>query len=180
MKPGDIVDVTVTYLEMRARPAVGIAPAPMTRGLSLLRLEEPPLSFWRYLYGTVGAEHDWTDKLKWSDEDLAAFVQDPQVELNVAYLTGWPAGFYQLDFRDGMTCDLSYFGLMPEAIGRGLGRWLLTTAIHSAWDRDITRLTVNTCTLDHPQALPLYQRVGFTPLERQTYKRKIGVGAVEE
>ena len=34
----------------------------------------------------------------------------------------------------------------------------------NAWSHPIPRLTVNTCTLDHPRALPLYQRMGFRAL----------------
>jgi hypothetical protein len=37
----------------------------------------------------------------------------------------------------------------------------------SAWAQPISKLLVNTCTLDHPRALPLYQRLGFTPYSRE-------------
>jgi GNAT superfamily N-acetyltransferase len=68
--------------------------------------------------------------------------------------------------------DLAYFGLVPEAVGQGLGRFLLETAVHLAWDRPgATRVTVNTCSLDHPRALPLYQRAGFEPVRRETRRR---------
>jgi ribosomal protein S18 acetylase RimI-like enzyme len=32
-------------------------------------------------------------------------------------------------------------------------------------------MTVNTCTLDHPRALALYQRLGFTPIAREERTR---------
>ncbi len=79
----------------------------------------------------------------------------------------------ELDFR-GMpeVADLAYMGLMPWAIGRGLGRYLLDWAIDCAWQRDPPpqRLTVNTCTLDHPKALAGYQKAGFEVVDR-TEKR---------
>jgi hypothetical protein len=37
----------------------------------------------------------------------------------------------------------------------------------SAWSQPISKLLVNTCTLDHPRALPLYQRMGFKPYARE-------------
>ena len=78
---------------------------------------------------------------------------------------GWPHGFFVLDGRAPRACDLAYFGLVPEAIGRGLGTFLLQTALHMAWDRPGTaRVTVNTNSLDHPRALPLYQKAGFEPV----------------
>ena len=75
---------------------------------------------------------------------------------------GWPHGFFVLDGRAPERCDLAYFGLVPEAIGRGLGTFLLQTAVHMAWDRPGTaQVTVNTNSLDHPRALPLYQKAGL-------------------
>ena len=80
--------------------------------------------------------------------------------------------FFLLDTREAGCCDLGYFGLVPEAIGRGLGRFLLETAVHAAWDLPgVERLTVNTCSLDHPRALPLYQRAGFVPVRREERSR---------
>ena len=63
---------------------------------------------------------------------------------------------------------------MPEAIGRGLGTYLLQTAVHMAWDRPgVERVTVNTNSLDHPRALPLYQKAGFVPVHRETVERTL-------
>ena len=44
---------------------------------------------------------------------------------------------------------------------------LFVIACINAWLQPIERLTVNTCTLDHPRALPLYQRLGFTAYNRE-------------
>jgi len=75
--------------------------------------------------------------------------------------------------RFGRNRDVgAYFGLVPEAMGRGLGSFLLQTAVHMAWDRpDVARVTINTNSLDHPRALPLYQKVGFVPVRRETQRR---------
>jgi GNAT superfamily N-acetyltransferase len=61
---------------------------------------------------------------------------------------------------------------VPEAIGRGLGTWLLRTAVHAGWDMPGTvRMTVNTCSLDHPAALSLYQKAGFSPMRQEQRSR---------
>ena len=73
----------------------------------------------------------------------------------------------ELDFRKAGSCNISYFGLMPEAVGRRLGSFFLYHSVMNAWATGIARLTVNTCTLDHPRALPLYQRLGFTAYSRE-------------
>ena len=43
----------------------------------------------------------------------------------------------------------------------------MASAIDLAWTDGTERVTVNTCTLDHASALPLYQRFGFVPYERK-------------
>ena len=53
---------------------------------------------------------------------------------------------------------------MPHAIGNGIGRALLRQAIDTAWAERPRALTVNTCTADHPRALPNYISAGFRPL----------------
>jgi GNAT superfamily N-acetyltransferase len=172
---GAEVSYTVTFLEMRARPERPRPPAPPARGLSLLRAETPPAHFFRYLYDIVGRDYDWTDKLSWTDAQIDAFAQHPDVALYVMYLTGWPAGFVMLDHRDKATCDMAYFGVAAEAMGRGLGDWLLGVGTHMAWDAGPSRLTVNTCSLDHPRALPLYQKWGFRPYAREERRRVVGL-----
>ena len=78
---------------------------------------------------------------------------------------GEPAGFYELDRRNRPVVNLSYFGLLPHAIGRGMSRALLRHAVEAAWAGGGTRaMTVNTCTADHPRALPNYIAAGFRPV----------------
>ena len=57
--------------------------------------------------------------------------------------------------------NLSYFGLMPHAIGAGVGYPFLRSAVDAAWRQGPRGMTVNTCTADHPRALPTYLRAGF-------------------
>ena len=152
--------VTITYLEMREPP---LGPAPLApEGAALVRAEPCTVAYYRYLYDAVGRPWLWTDRKTLSDAQLAAILDDPAVEVWTALFRGVPAGYFELDRRRPPEIDLAYFGLTPEFIGRGLGPWLLGAAIARAWSAAPARLTVNTCTLDHPKALPLYQRLGFS------------------
>ena len=63
--------------------------------------------------------------------------------------------------------EVAYFGLMPEFIGRGLGRYLLEWAVSKAFDTEPERLWVHTCNFDHPGALAVYQRAGFRPYQQE-------------
>ncbi|SLN49952.1 GNAT family N-acetyltransferase [Oceanibacterium hippocampi] len=157
--------VTVTYLEMRERPQRPTVPRPAVR-IALMRAEKPTVSFYRYLYDAVGRSWYWYERKRLSDAALRAIIQDEKVEVVVLYVAGVPAGYAELDCRKDGVVDLAYFGLVPEFIGHGLGGYFLNWAIDEAWQRGPERVTVNTCTLDHPRALPLYQRLGFVPYRR--------------
>lgn len=159
---GQIYRTTVTHLEMRREPRPSVAPRPRGK-YALLRAEKPPLHFYRYLYDTVGRNHAWVSRRKLTDEQLAAIVHHDEVGIYILYVDGAPVGFTELDFRNLPEAELSFLGIVPERIGEGLGRFLLGEALALAWSRHPTRLIVQTCTLDHPNALRLYQRAGFTP-----------------
>jgi GNAT superfamily N-acetyltransferase len=160
------VPATVTYLELLARVPPPGPPRPLLK-TAILRCENPPVHFYRYLYSTIGHEYFWVERRKWGDEVLAALLDSPGIELYVLYVSGVPAGMAELDFRDEKAAQVAYFGLMPEFVGRKLGPWFLYQACELAWGRPIAKLIVNTCSLDHPRALQTYQRLGFVPYSRE-------------
>lgn len=153
---------TVTYLEMRA-PARGHYPLPVNIQAALMRASAIPLHFYRYLQYRTGRDYHWVYRLRMDDDALAAIVHDKATTIDVLYIDGAPAGFFELHAEEDGAADLAYFGLMPHAHGRGIAKWFLKQALDMAWDREPTRVTVNTCTLDHRAALPLYQKLGFNP-----------------
>jgi GNAT superfamily N-acetyltransferase len=157
---------TVTYLEMFERPPARPLPAPLGK-LALMRAEACSVPFYRYLYNTVGEKWLWFTRREWSDAALVAEIQKPTTEIFVLYVGGVPAGYFELDAAQPRETRLSYFGLMPDFIGRRLGPFLLNAAIEQAWARPIERFWVHTCTFDHPRALPLYQRAGFEVYARR-------------
>ena len=165
--PKGSLKVTVTYLGMDEAPSGPAVPPPYGQKLALIRAEEPTLSFYRYLYDTVGEPWLWFDRRRVATNVLHETITDPRVEIFVLYVSGVPAGFAELDCRKKKVTDLAYFGLIPDYIGRGLGPFLLDSAIRRAWDREIDQLTVNTCTFDHPKALSLYQKVGFDVIKQE-------------
>lgn len=157
------LQTTVTYLEMRRPPRTHF-PLPMNIQAAMMRARQMPLHFYRYLQYRTGRRWHWVYRLRLDDEALARVVHSERTAVNVLYVDGAPAGFFELHRDDETTVDLSYFGLMPHAQGRGLGKWFLSQAVAAAWEMKPSRVTVNTNTLDHPAALPLYQRVGFSPI----------------
>ena len=165
-QPGpDKLAMTITSLEMRARPALSGTPD----DLHVERIRQPSVGFYRSLYASVGEDWLWSDRRRWSDDHLASVVQHEAVELWLLHVDGQPAGYAELDGRQPHETELAYFGLLPAYIGRGLGPRLLRFAIEKAWRRAIDRLWVHTCNFDHPAALGLYRRCGFVVFAEDTH-----------
>ena len=158
--------VTVTYLEMTS-PDQRLAVPAWDEPITIQRAERPTISFYRYLYDTVGADWDWYERRRLSDEALAAIVHDDAVEVYVLYVRGVPAGYAELDRRVEGEVEIAYFGLMPDYIGRGLGPALLDWALERAWSYGPRRVWLHTCSLDHPKALAVYRRAGFEVYDRE-------------
>ncbi len=161
------IEVITTYLEM-TRPPADKEQRHRLENLAILRARNPTISFYRYLYNTVGDKCLWYERRLISDEELLNIIHHEKVSIYVLYVDGVPAGYAEFDRRIENDVELAYFGLVPEFIGRGLGSYLLDWSIRKAWSYEPQRVWVHTCTLDHPQALPTYQKLGFTPYKRET------------
>jgi GNAT superfamily N-acetyltransferase len=156
--------VRTTTLEMNAAP--GTYPSLQIKSkLAIMQVPEIPLPFYRFLYGEIGKSHYWYLRNHLSDNELGQILHSLNTKINVLYLDGAPAGFAEFDVRHMPdTIELVYFGLCPQYIGRGLGKWFLGQMVRSAWEENPKRLKVSTDTLDHSNALPLYQKMGFAPI----------------
>ena len=163
---GRKVDVTITHLRQTARPAYAPQPRP-NRKLSILRAGKPPLHFYRYLYDLVGGPWHWVSRKRLSDADLAAIIESDAVHLYVLYVDGVPGGMAELDAGEAPVAYIRFFGLAPEFIGQGLSRFFLSNAIDLAWSLGPNEVRIETCTLDHPAALALYQKFGFTVFDQR-------------
>lgn len=154
------MDVTVYYVEMFANPRKVVPPP--REGLEFVALPHPTVRYYRYLYDAVGRDYNWRRRKAWSDEQLAAEIQDPKVEIVVLMVEGVPAGFGQLDYRQPGEVELVQFGIMEEYFGQGLGKYFVNETINHVWKHDVKRFWLHTCTRDHKYALENYLKAGFT------------------
>jgi GNAT superfamily N-acetyltransferase len=162
--PAGKIAAVVTHLEMTERPALKADPSGT---LTLRRVENPALDWFRDLHRRVGEEWLWFSRVRMSDAELAAIIRSPLVEVHALVEDGRDEGLIELDFREAGHCELVYFGVTARLIGSGAGRWLMNRALELAWSRDVKRVWVHTCTFDHPSALAFYQRSGFRAFRRQ-------------
>jgi GNAT superfamily N-acetyltransferase len=121
------------------------------------------------LYSLVGDRWLWRDRLVWSDAELERYLSSPEVYVWTPIVGGSDAGYFELKQHTDRSVELMYFGLAPAFIGKGLGGWLLTRAVEQAFALGASKLVLNTCTLDAPQALPNYLARGFRIVSEDQY-----------
>jgi GNAT superfamily N-acetyltransferase len=158
--PEGHVGAVVTYLEMAARPP--LRPLPATP-LRLERWSDPEPARYRLLFERVGSPWLWYSRLLMDDSRLAAEIAEVHAVVDAR---GIEVGMVELDFRTAGECLIRFLGLVPELAGQGHGRWLLAQTLALAWRGGVGRVSVNTCTLDHPAALKAYLNAGFTAVKR--------------
>ncbi len=166
--PQGKIAAVVTHLQMFERPAPRNVP-PLD--LELVAHPKPDLDWYRDLFMAVGGQDwMWFSRLGLPDDDLAAILHRDDVLIYAPQQNGQDVGMLEIDLRVPGECELGYFGLTPQMIGTGAGRWLMEKALDIAWSHPIDRFHVHTCTLDSPQALAFYMRSGF-----QAYRRQVEI-----
>jgi ribosomal protein S18 acetylase RimI-like enzyme len=148
----------VTYLELCAAPV----PPDGHAGPESIGLERPAQSEYLALYRKVGESLGWDQRLLMLETELAQLLQGP--DLRVYLLRDEPGqalGFCEFDRSGFPQIELKNFGLVPEARGRRLGPWLLSTALVAEWTTNPARIWLHTDTWDHPAAIRVYRQAGF-------------------
>ena len=167
-----ITNVTTYYLEMTDPKA--LRPKLVKyRGHAIRRARLPSPEFSRFLYTAVGGDWYWTGRLPWTYQQWQEWVDRPQLQTWVAYVSGCPAGYFELEGQAAGNVEIVSFGLLPTFVGRGLGGHLLTVAIEKAWGMGASRVWLHTCTLDHPRALANYTARGFRVIREESSREEV-------
>ncbi len=154
----------VTYLvhDLETVPDMPVWP----EGFALERINGAALERYRALFAAIGAEWLWFSRLRMPDLALWEILMSPAVEAYALVCDGKDVGLLELDFRDEEAPELAFFGVVPEALGQGIGKRLMGMALARARAAGMIRLHVHTCSLDHPRALDFYCRAGFRAIRR--------------
>ncbi|WP_181707769.1 GNAT family N-acetyltransferase [Chthonobacter rhizosphaerae] len=164
LPPGKLATL-VTFLEMTEPPARPRRQAPP--GYTLRPVERWDLAVYKALYTEIGWEWLWTSRLLIDEADLEKRLHAPGTRSFVPDLDGRAMGLLEMDVTDPDRPEIAFFGLVPDAIGAGVGGWLMDEAIAIAFAQPgVIRLWLHTCHFDSPQALPFYMVMGFTPFAR--------------
>lgn len=167
-----LAEETIYYLEMTApselRPSVVDS-----ADVELKRAEIPCPELNRFFYTAVGGDWYWVDRLPWTCDQWRAYLDRPGHETWVLYVSGTPAGYFELDASPESDVEIAYFGLLPQFLGRHLGAYLLIEATRRAWQKGARRVWVHTSSLDHPAALANYQARGFRLFRKEVLPKEL-------
>lgn len=166
------IEVTRTYLEMRDPSELQAAKLDDT----LIRIElqsDCPIDLFRWLYVEVGKNYHWIDRLPWTDNDIRAHLARPEISVWLMTYDKERAGYFELRKCEDGSTEVAYFGLLPQFLGRGLGKHLLTCATEQAWADGANRVWLHTCTLDDPAALSNYVLRGYIAFSTEVYLLQI-------
>ena len=123
----------------------------------------------KFFYKQVGKKHRWIDRLSWTDEKWVNFISNKNLETYVISESEDLIGFFELLYNPELKeTEISYFGLLEKYIGKGIGGYALSEAIKKSFKKDIKRVWLHTCTLDHPNALKNYIARGMKVFRKES------------
>lgn len=159
--------VTITLLQMSTPDALRPTPCP-DPGFSIRERTTPDGTFNRSLYLAVGSPWQWTDKAGWSADQWHTYASSDSLRTFEASFNGALAGYFELRPDASGGIEIAYFGLLPDFTGRGLGAFMLSFALTTAWESSPQRVWVSTCSLDHPASLHNYLARGMSVFHTET------------
>ena len=131
--------------------------------------KEKDININKFFYRQIGKDHYWRDRLLWSDKEWHKYVDNINLETGVMKLQEELIGFYEQEFHKSKNeIELIQMGVLKEHQGKKLGSFLLEHIIHTAFSKNVERVWVHTCSLDHKHALDNYLSKGFKTFKEET------------
>ena len=123
----------------------------------------------KFFYKNVGKNHNWIDRLIWTDQQWSNYTSDNKVKTYILKNKDDLAGYFELiSHKDKKEVEIAYLGLLEEYYNKKLGSYLLSTAIRNSFLDKIKRVWVHTCSLDHQNALNNYLSRGMKIFKKET------------
>ena len=163
-------EVQRNYLEINSIEDLNKVTDPQEE-YSLNLLDPQNFQLNKFFYKNIGKKHKWIDRLVWTENQWMDYVSSEKVKTYVLKYKGDLAGFFELIFHSEKNeIEIAYFGILEEFQNKKLGSYLLSQAIQKSFKRDINRVWVHTCSLDHKNALNNYIARGMKIFKTETIK----------
>ena len=104
----------------------------------LVKKIKPDFQLNKFFYKQVGKKHRWIDRLSWSDGKWMNYISNKNLETYIISESDELAGFFELLYNPELKeTEISYFGLLEEYIGKGIGGYALSVAIKKSFEKNI-------------------------------------------
>jgi len=123
----------------------------------------------KFFYRNIGKDHFWRDRLLWSDKEWKKYINNKNLETGIIKINNDMIGFYEQEFhKEKNEIELIQMGILKEHQGKKFGSFLLKYILYLAFAKNVERVWVHTCSLDHKHALENYQSKGFKTFKQET------------
>ena len=140
-------------------------------GFSVVLLDPINFQLNKFFYKNVGKRHRWVDRLIWSEQEWIDYLSSSRVKTYVLKNNEDLIGFFELIFhQEDKEVEIAYFGILEEYQNKKLGSFLLSKAIKESFSKNIKRVWLHTCSLDHENALKNYLARGMKIFKSEIIK----------
>ena len=123
----------------------------------------------KFFYKNIGKDHNWVDRLIWTDKQWINYVSDKKVKTYILKYKNDLAGYFELILNKEINeVEIAYLGLLKEYHNKKIGSYLLSSAIKNSFLEKPKRVWVHTCSLDHKNALHNYLSRGMKIFKKET------------
>ena len=137
----------------------------------LLLLDPINFQLNKFFYKNIGKKHKWVDRLIWDEQRWIDYVSSEKVKTYVLKNKDDLVGFFELIFHyEKNEVEIAYFGILEEYQNKKLGSYLLSQAIKKSFNKNVNRVWLHTCSLDHKNALNNYVARGMKIFKSEIVK----------
>ncbi len=149
-------EVKRSYLEINSLHELKESPQ-LSKDYSLDLCEPNDFQLNKFFYKNIGESHMWIDRLIWTENQWIDYVSNKDVKTYIFKYKNDLAGYFELIFHvEKNEVEIAYFGILKEYQNKKLGSYLLSEAIKKSFIKNVNRVWVHTCSLDHKNALNNY------------------------
>ena len=125
----------------------------------------------KFFYKNIGKKHQWVDRLIWNDHQWIDYLSNKSVKTYILKKRRDLVGFFELIFHlEKKEVEIAYFGILEEYQNQKIGSYMLSEAIKISFNKNINRVWLHTCSLDHEYALKNYISRGMKIFKNEVVK----------
>ena len=123
----------------------------------------------KFFYKQIGKSYRWIDRLIWDDLKWMNYTKNTNLETYIMTDNDELIGFFELLFHpETRKCEIAYFGILDQYIGKKYGGYLLSEALRLGFRNNTKKVWLHTCSLDHKHALSNYLSRGMKIFKSET------------